>query len=195
MKTALYLRVSTADQSLEPQRLELAELCARRGWANPVEYSDTISGAKFTRSGLESLMVEVRKGRVARVLCVKIDRLGRSLAHLAGLYAEFAASGVALICPGSGIDTSSDSPAGRFQAQVLMAVAEFERELIRERTKAGLAVARAKGKRLGRAPLKLNAIQRATLAAYHAQPYGVKNLATALGVSVGSAHRLSKITP
>jgi len=67
------------------------------------------------------------------VVCFKLDRLGRSLPHLAQLVAEFAAHGVALVCTSQGIDTSNENPAGRLQLGVLMAVAEFEREIIRER--------------------------------------------------------------
>lgn len=149
-RIGLYLRVSTAEQSHEPQRIELLEFAARRGWTEVAEFIDQISGAKFTRVGLDSLMRAVRRKEISVVLCVKLDRLGRSLPHLAQLIGELDKHGVALICTSQGIDTSHDNPAGRLQMHVLMAVAEFERSLIRERTKAGLVAARARGAKIGR---------------------------------------------
>lgn len=74
-RIALYYRVSTDDQTTEPQRLELHDYCNRRGWPIAAEYSDTASGAKFTRSGLDGLMKAVRKRRIDVILCVKLDRL------------------------------------------------------------------------------------------------------------------------
>lgn len=191
MKTAIYLRVSTSDQHHDPQRAELMEYCRRRGWENVAEYSDTISGAKFTRAGLDHLMRDVRRGRVERIVVVKLDRLGRSLPHLAQLIGELDAHRVALVACSQGIDTSADSPTGRLQLGVLAAVAEFERALIRERTRAGLAAARARGAKLGRRPIKLNAAQIDALAVWKAAPTTVRDLSTRLGVSVGKAHRLA----
>jgi len=149
-RIALYYRVSTDDQTTEPQRLELHDYCNRRGWPIAAEYSDTASGAKFTRSGLDGLMKAVRKRRIDVILCVKLDRLGRSLPHLAQIISELDGNGVALVCSSQSIDTSDENPAGRLIMHVLMAVAQFERSLIQERTRAGLKVARAKGVRLGR---------------------------------------------
>ena len=119
-RVACYFRVSTSDQTTEPQRLELLAFCERRGWTNVREYSDKISGSKFTRIGLDMLMSDVRKRRVDVVLCVKLDRLGRSLPHLAQLVGELDANRVALVCTSQSIDTSEDNPAGRLQMHVLM---------------------------------------------------------------------------
>ena len=149
-KTAIYCRVSTDKQSHDSQLLELRGYCQRRGWADVAEYNDTITGSKFTRRGLDALFADVRKGKVARIVVFKLDRLGRSLAHLAQLIAELTANGTALVCTSQGIDTSDTNPAGRLQLGVLMAVAEFEREIIRERVNSGLAAARARGAKLGR---------------------------------------------
>ncbi len=192
MKTALYMRVSTSEQTTDPQRGELVEYCTRRGWKDLAEYSDTISGAKFTRSGLDRLMADVRRGKIARIVVAKLDRLGRSLPHLAQLVGELDSHGTALAVPGQGIDTSHDNPAGRLQMHVLMAVAEFERSLIRERTRAGLNAARARGSKLGRRPVVLDATKRDALAAWKAAPTTVRDLAGLLGVSVGSAQKFAK---
>jgi DNA invertase Pin-like site-specific DNA recombinase len=99
VKTATYLRVSTTGQDHEPQRQELAEYARRREFREVTEYSDTISGAKFTRTGLDKLMRNVLKGRIARLLVVKLDRLGRSLPQLAQLIGELDGHKVALTPP------------------------------------------------------------------------------------------------
>ena len=149
MKAAIYARVSTEDQNLDSQLQSCREWCARMN-LEPVEYLDKTSGASVSRRALDRLMADVRQGRVKAVVCYKLDRLGRSLVHLAQMIGEFDSYGTALVCPSQGIDTRADNPAGRLQMHVLMAVAEFERSLIRERTKAGLTAARARGARLGR---------------------------------------------
>ena len=125
------------------QEHELRAYCDRRGWGDSEAYTDQISGAKFVRPGLDALLAAVRSGKIERVVVFKLDRLGRSLPHLALILDELARHGVALIATSQGIDTSNSNPVGRLQLNVLMAVAEFERGLIRERVHAGLAAARA----------------------------------------------------
>ena len=132
MNTIVYLRVSTGDQSTDSQEHELRAYCERRGWSDLQIYSDQISGAKFNRPGLDTLMAAVRAGKVERVVVFKLDRLGRSLPHLALILDELQRHRVALIATTQGIDTSHSNPVGRLQLGVLMAVAEFEREIIRE---------------------------------------------------------------
>jgi DNA invertase Pin-like site-specific DNA recombinase len=92
----------------------------------------------------------VRRGRVDVIVCYKLDRLGRSLPHLAQIISELDQHSVSIVATSQGIDTNQDSPAGRLQMHVLMAVAEFERSLIVERVRAGQAAARVKGVRFGR---------------------------------------------
>src|SRR4029077_5749444 len=81
-RIALYYRVSTDDQSTDPQRLELQDHCQRKGWSGAAEYCDTVSEAKFTRTGLDRLMAAVRKRKIDVILCVKLDRLWRRFSHL-----------------------------------------------------------------------------------------------------------------
>jgi DNA invertase Pin-like site-specific DNA recombinase len=150
MRVALYLRVSTDHQSHDSQRAELEDYCQRRGWKSPQWFIDTASGAKQSRNGLNALMDLVRRGKVDAVVTFKLDRLARSLCHLAQLIAELQAHSVALVCPSQGIDTSNANPAAMLQINVLAAVAQFERELITERVNAGLAAAKLRGVRLGR---------------------------------------------
>jgi len=195
MKAAIYLRVSTDKQSVAAQRGELRELCKRRGWSNVTEYTDVMSGAKFTRVGLDEMMRQIRRGRLDVVLCYKLDRLGRSLASVAQLIGEMIANKVALVIPGQGIDTSSDNSAARLQLNILIAVAEFERDIIRERTKAGLAAARARGARLGRPPLQISPEAKKQVTRFirsrrqsHGKTY--RALAAKLGISLGKTHSL-----
>jgi DNA invertase Pin-like site-specific DNA recombinase len=106
-RIVLYYRVSTDDQTTEPQRLD--DYCNRRGWPIAAEYTDTVSGAKFTRTGLERLMAAVRKRQIDVILYVKLDRLGRSFPHPAQGIFEFDSNGVALICTSQPIDTSDEN--------------------------------------------------------------------------------------
>ncbi len=87
MNGALYSRVSTEDQTVEPQIFELRCECQRRGWEMVADISDTIAGAKFTRTGLDQLMKLVRQHSVKAVVCYKLDRPGRSLQHLVQIVA------------------------------------------------------------------------------------------------------------
>lgn len=149
-RVAAYLRVSTDNQILDSQETELREYCTRRGWGNVEWYRDTASGAKQDRQGLNDLMAKVRRGKVDVILAYKLDRLGRSLSHVAQLIAELQVNRVALVVPNQGIDTSESNPAAHLQLNILAAVAQFERELITERVRSGIAAAKARGVTLGR---------------------------------------------
>src|SRR5260370_21030914 len=145
-RLAVYGRVSTDAQS-HARQLREVRAYVRRRWpkGEVTEYLDKASGARFSREALDALMAEVRQGRVDVLAVYKLDRLGRSLQHLAQLIGEFEAHGTALLATSQGIDTSESNPAGRLQMHVLAAVAEFERSVIRERINAGLAAAREHG--------------------------------------------------
>lgn len=149
MRLALYARVSTADQHPEGQTHALRQYADARGLEVVAEYVDHgISGAKARRPGLDRLMADARRRRFAAVAVVKLDRLGRSLHGLLTMAGELEALGVDLISLEDAIDTST--PAGRMFFHIRGAFAEYERALIRERTVAGLAAAKRRGKRLGR---------------------------------------------
>jgi DNA invertase Pin-like site-specific DNA recombinase len=148
MHCALYARVSTNDQTCENQLRELRQYVQARGWS-AVEYIDQgVSGAKDRRPALDQLTADVRRHKVQAVVCWRLDRLGRNLRHLVLLLDEWQVRGVPFVTLGEGIDTST--PAGRLVAGVLGSIAEFERARMQERIHAGLARARAQGKRLGR---------------------------------------------
>ena len=147
-------------------------------------------GARQSRPGLDALLADVRRGRIDVVMVWSLDRLARSLRHLLELSEEFRSLGVDLFAARQAIDTAS--PAGRLTYQVLGAVAEFERELLRERVKAGLQHARAKGRTMGRPPLRvLTAEEVAKLRRERVRTKApFKELARKYHVSVWAAHRI-----
>jgi DNA invertase Pin-like site-specific DNA recombinase len=148
-RLALYARVSTTDQHPEAQIDALRQYARARGLEITGTYVDHgISGAKARRPALDRLMADARRRGFDALAVVKLDRLGRSLHHLLTLLGEFEALGVDLISLDDGLDTST--PVGRLFFQIRGAFAEYERSLIRERTRAGLAAAKRRGKRLGR---------------------------------------------
>jgi len=186
--TAVYVRVSTKDQKTDSQLRELKRYCHQRGWKKVDYYIDKISGEKSTRPELDRMVTEFRTGRVERVVIYKLDRLGRSLTHLCLLVDEMTRLGIPLICSSQGIDTSGNNPCGKFQLDVLKAVCEFERNLIRDRVNIGLAAARAKGVRLGR-PTSLH--KRADeVVALKKKGMGLRAISRELYMAVSSVHSI-----
>lgn len=163
MKVAIYARVSTDhhDQRPELQIDELKRYCSARQWVVSHEIIDHgFSGSTEKRPGLKKLLNLVRNRDVDAVVVLKLDRLFRSLKHLLVTLEEFHALGVTFIATKDQIDYTT--PAGRLFIGVLGSLAEFEKELCRERTILGLAHARSLGKRLGR-PSKYNPVEIITL--------------------------------
>src|SRR5215831_5809148 len=151
MRVALYLRVSTDDQSVENQRRELLATAARRGWSIVGEYADEgISGAKGRdkRPAFDKLLKAVTKRQVDMVAAWSVDRLGRSLQDLVGFLNELHAVGCDLYLERQGLDTST--PAGRAMFQMLGVFAEFERAMMQQRIRAGIAKARERGTKSGK---------------------------------------------
>lgn len=149
-RVCCYLRVSTDDQNADSQKAQLKEYCQRRGWQRVGWFQDHGSGTSRKRGAFNVMMDEVREGTVDIILTWKIDRLTRSLNHLAQIIAELQTHKVALVCPSQGIDTTDSNPCAEFQLNILAAVAQFERELIVERVNAGIAAARQRGVKFGR---------------------------------------------
>ena len=139
MRAAIYARVSTTDQNCEMQLGELREYVSRRGWQVAGKYVDTgWSGAKASRPELNQLMHDAGQRKFDVILCWKLDRFGRSLLHCKSALQELQGYGVRFIATSQNIDTDESNPAARFLLHILMAAAEFEREMIRERSMAGL---------------------------------------------------------
>jgi len=149
-RVAVYLRVSTDQQTHDSQEAELRHYCEHRRWSDVQWINDVGSGVKQDRAGLSQLMALVYRGKVDVVLTYKLDRLARSLSQLAYIIAELQSHHVAFVCPSQGIDTSNSNPAAQLQINILGAVAQFERELITERVKAGVNAAKERGVKLGR---------------------------------------------
>jgi DNA invertase Pin-like site-specific DNA recombinase len=150
-RVALYARVSTTngDQNPETQLIALREYCQQRGWNVVEEFVDRISGVKERRPSLDRLMADAKRRKFDTLLVWKLDRLGRSLTHLLNTLAEFDALGISFVSLTNAIDTTT--PAGKLMFSVIGAVAEFERDLIRERVKVGMKRAQQGGTRSGRA--------------------------------------------
>lgn len=150
IRAAIYARVSTTDQNNEIQVAELTEYVTRRGWALAGTYQDQMSGAKARRPGLDKLLNDARLRKFDAVLVWKLDRFGRSLMNCVQGIQELAALDIRFIAVSQGIDTDQANPTSRLLLHILAAVSEFERELIRERVRAGVHNAKKNGKQLGR---------------------------------------------
>lgn len=150
LRAALYARVSTADrQDVTVQLDELRAAARARSFVVAGEFLDRgVSGARDRRPGLDAMLERVRAGEIDVVMFCALDRLGRSLRHLVTLMDELRDRGVDIVCTRQPID--STSAVGVLIYQVLGAVAEFERSLIRERVKLGVRAAMARGKQVGR---------------------------------------------
>jgi DNA invertase Pin-like site-specific DNA recombinase len=151
VRAALYARCSTHDKGQDPelQLSPLREYCQRRDFIITGEYIDNgISGTKERRPQLDMLMDAARKRQIDLVIVWKLDRFGRSLKQLVMALEELSSLGIGFISYQDNLDLAT--PQGRLMSHIIGAMAEFERELIRERVKAGLDNARRKGKKIGR---------------------------------------------
>lgn len=191
-RAALYVRVSTGEQNTEAQERALREYVRRRGWQVYKVYRDIgVSGASSNPPARNELLRDCRRGSAGDVVLVyKFDRFARSLnALISGL--EICRSlGIDFVSVTEAVDTSI--PAGELVFQMIGAVAQFERSLITERVKSGLANARAKGKSLGRPPLRsLSAREIKELRQQRKEKkISYRELAKTFSISVWSAHRL-----
>ena len=154
-KAALYARISSPDQHLENQILDLRKLAAQRGFEITREYCDRgISGTKARRPGLDSMMNDARRGEFSVVLVAAFDRIARSTKNFLEIVDELQALEIAFFSAREAIDTSG--PMGRMFLTMVGSIAELERSLIVERIKAGMRRAKIEGRRLGRAPLDVD---------------------------------------
>lgn len=181
LRVAIYARVSTIDKRQDPelQLRELREYAGRRGWQIEAEYVDAgVSGAKESRPQLNTLMKAARQRQFDAVLVWKLDRFGRSLKNLVTALADLHAMGIAFVSFREGLDLST--PTGRLMFHIVGAIAEFERELIRERVRAGMANARFKGRKLGRPAAYVDMF---SVGARRASGESLRAIARDLGVS------------
>jgi DNA invertase Pin-like site-specific DNA recombinase len=153
-RAALYCRVSTGDQHLETQLLDLRELAKQRGVEIVREYADVISGAKSKRPGLDSLMSDARRHRFDVVLVAAFDRIARNVRHFLDVLDELNHLNIQFVSMRENIDTGG--PLGRALLTIIGAISELERSLIVERVKAGMRRAKLEGRRIGRTPLDID---------------------------------------
>jgi DNA invertase Pin-like site-specific DNA recombinase len=192
-RAAVYARVSTKEQSTEAQVGQLTAYCQARGWAEVAVFRDDgISGVRDSRPELDRLRQRMAAGEFDTIVVSKIDRLGRSLGMILRLWDEADAAGVRVIVVDQGIDTST--PAGRLQRNMLAALSEFERELILERTQAGIARARALGKKFG-APRKISESIAEDVRARRAHGESLRMISQRMNLKLGGVRSVLKREP
>ena len=188
-RVAFYLRVSTGEQTTENQRRELEQVAKRSGWDVVEIYEDAgISGAngREKRPAFDKLLKDASRREFDLVAAWSVDRLGRSLQHLVAFLGELHALKIDLYLHQQGIDTTT--PAGKAMFQMMGVFAEFERAMIQERVKSGLARARASGQRLGRPPVA--ARKRAEVLKLRQDGQSVRAIARALKLAPGTVQRI-----
>jgi DNA invertase Pin-like site-specific DNA recombinase len=182
MRVAIYARVSTKDQSCELQLRDLRAYCAARGFSVQREYVDVgESGAKDSRPQLNDLMAAARKRLFDAVVVWRFDRFARSTKHLLLALEEFRSLGIQFSSYQENIDTSS--PLGQALFTIVSAVAQLERDLIRERVSAGVRNARAKGKEFGR-PRRI--VNQDELRRLRMEGASLRQIAATLGLGYGT---------
>ena len=188
---AIYARVSTDRQKVDMQIRELRDFVNRSGWKIFDEYSDQgYTGANIRRPAFAEMMYEARKRRFDVLLVWKLDRLSRSLKDLINTLDELGSLGIHFISYDNNLDTTT--PTGKLVFQIIRAVAEFEKDIIRERVRAGLENARQKGKRLGRPEISNDVLQKARV--LRKQGLSFRRIEKNLGVGEGTIRkRIRKI--
>ncbi len=177
-RVALYVRVSTKDQSVDMQLNDLERYSKERGFNVFKVYRDNISGTKDTRPGLDLLMNDAKKRRFNMVLVWRFDRFARSTKHLVTALHEFRNLGIDFISYQENIDTSS--PLGEAIFTIISAMSKLERDIIAERVKGGLRKAKANGKRLGRPKSEVDTDK---IVEYRKQNKSIRQIARELSIS------------
>lgn len=186
-RAAIYTRVSTADQHPETQLYDLREMASQRGYEIIGEYSDTISGAKSKRPGLDAMMADARRRRFDVALVAAFDRVARSVRHFLEVLDELNHLGIEFVSLRESIDTSG--PLGRAMIVIVGAIAELERSLIIERVRAGMRRAKLEGRQIGRKPLD---IDREQVVRDRCSGMSLRQVARKHGISRASVCRLVK---
>jgi DNA invertase Pin-like site-specific DNA recombinase len=191
-RVGVYLRVSTDSQTTENQRLELEAVAERSGWRVVGIYEDAgISGGKGRdkRPGFDGLLKDATARKINMIAAWSVDRLGRSLQDLVGFLTDLQTLGCDLYLHQQALDTST--PSGRAMFQMCGVFAEYERGMIRERVNAGLARARARGKKLGRRPVKPSV--EARIRELRAEGMGMLEIGRTVGVGTSVVQRVLRV--
>jgi DNA invertase Pin-like site-specific DNA recombinase len=191
-RAALYLRVSTDGQTVENQRLVLHDVAERRGWPIVATYEDagiSGAGARSKRPGFDRMLKDAARRRFDVLMVAAVDRLGRSTATVSVALAELSDAGVEPYSHREGMDGTTAY--GRAMLNMASVFAELERELIRDRVMAGLARAKAQGKRLGRPTI--DAATESAIRVQLAAGGGILKVARAIGVGVSTVQRVKAL--
>lgn len=192
MKTAFYLRVSTADQTTDNQLRELQAVAEARKWTVVRVYKDEAYSGKLERDkrpALKAMLEDAHAGKFELVAAWSVDRLGRSVPDLLRTSYDLRALDVQLYLHKQAVDTTT--PTGRLTYTILASVAEWEREMITERINAGLARARAEGKKFGR-PVEVPADLPSAIRKLRAEDKSLGEIAKLVGVSKTTVARYAK---
>lgn len=193
-RVAIYLRVSTKEQTTKNQRRELEVVAGRAGWDVVQVFEDAgVSGAKGRekRPAYDALLKAVARREVDLVAAWSVDRLGRSMQDLVSFLEDLKGHGADLYLHQQALDTTT--PSGRALFGMMAVFAEFERAMIQERVNAGLSRAKAQGKRLGRPTL--SGEMEARVRALRAEGIGVVKVAKTLGIGVSAVQRIDADRP
>ena len=190
MTTAVYLRVSSQSQDIKSQEPDLQTWA--KAQAEPVTwFKDKFTGTQMSRPGLDKLLADARAGKISRVVCWRLDRLGRTARGLLSLLDELQSLNVGFVSLREGIDLAT--PAGRLMLVVLAGVSQYETEVRKERQLAGISRAKAEGKRWGgRRPgtrIRLSVEKEALIRQLHAEGKAVAAIARLVGLSRKSVYK------
>jgi len=180
IRAIIYCRVSTTDQDCDRQERDLREFADRAGYEIVEVVRETASGAKDDRAKRKKVMAAAQARKISAVLVTEASRWSRSTIDLLGTLQDLNAWGISLVTL-SGISLDLNTPQGKLMAAILSAIAEFERDLIRERVKSGIAAARAKGRKFGRPRVSESVI--ALIRELRAQGKSYSQIAAASGIS------------
>jgi|TARA_B100000959_G_scaffold130997_1_gene137352 DNA invertase Pin-like site-specific DNA recombinase len=192
-KVAIYTRVSTLDQTIDNQLIELRDHCSKMGWEIVKEYADEgLSGtlSREKRPALNSLIKDAYRKRFDSVVCWDISRIGRSMKELVLFLSDMKDKGVGICSVRQGFDTSTSM--GEIMFQFVGILSSWEREMIRERTLAGLERAKSEGKTLGRRKVT-NDTMTAKILELRTAKKSIRDIASEVGVSRGTVSNVLKV--
>ena len=192
-KVGIYTRVSTLDQTIDNQLLELRDHCSKMGWEMVKEYADEgLSGtlSREKRPALNSLIKDAYRKRFDSVVCWDISRIGRSMKELILFLSDMKDRGIGICSVRQGFDTSTSM--GEIMFQFVGILSSWEREMIRERTLAGLERAKSQGKTLGRRKVT-NETMTAKIVELRTAKKTIRQIASEVGVSRGTVNNVLKV--
>ena len=192
-KVAIYTRVSTLDQTIDNQLIELRDHCSKMGWEIVKEYADEgLSGtlSRDKRPALNSLIKDAYRKRFDSVVCWDISRIGRSMKELILFLSDMKDRGIGICSVRQGFDTSTSM--GEIMFQFVGILSSWEREMIRERTLAGLERAKREGKTLGRRKVT-NDTMTAKIIELRNERKSIRQIASEVGISRGTVNNVLKV--